>query len=637
MDPRLLRHYNQELQHLREMGAEFALQFPKIAARLGMDGIEVADPYVERLMEGFAFLAARVQLKIAAEFPHFSERLLEIVYPNYLAPTPAMLIAQFSPDLSEGNLARGFSIPRGCRLRSQFGRSDTSGARSSEFDQGDALECQFRTAHDVTLWPIEIVAAEYFSYAPDLPLNTLRVGHKVKGGVRLRLRATAGLNFSQIELDELSVHLSGSAEVAFKLYENILGACIGVMLVPPNRPIRSFEFLPDSCVRRVGFDDEEALLPITLRGFQGSRLLQEYFAFPQRFLFFQVVGLAKALREQVGNELELVLLFDKGDSALERVVGAANFALNCTPAINLFERRCDRIHLSDSSHSYHVVPDRTRPMDFEVFEIRQLVGFGPGSDGERTFLPLYAAYHGEDLEHGAYYTIQREPRLLSPSQKRSGPRSSYVGSEIFVSLVDPGEAPFSTTLRQLGVTALCTNRDLPLHMPVRLKKTDFTLDVAAPVDSIRIVSGPSKPSPAAREGNVAWKMINQLSLNYLSLIDTDAGEGVAVLRDMLRLYLGSGDSATHKQLDGLRSIKVQASVRRLPVPGLITFGRGLRINLDVDELAFEGASAFLFGSVMEQFFSRYVSINSFTETVLSSRSRGEIMRWVPRCGERQIV
>ena len=132
-------------------------------------------------------------------------------------------------------------------------------------------------------------------------------------------------------------------------------------------------------------------------------------------------------------------------------------------------------------------------------------------------------------------------------------------------------------------------------------------------------------------------MINQLSLNYLSLIDTDAGEGVAVLRDMLQLYLGSGDSATRKQLDGLRSVKVRPTVRRLPIPGLITFGRGLQVDLDVDELAFAGASAFLFGSVMEQFFSRYVSINSFTETVLRSASRGEIMRWVPRCGERQIV
>src|SRR5512134_4029355 len=126
MDPRLLRYYNQELQHLREMGAEFAQQFPKIAARLGVDGIEVADPYVERLLEGAAFLAARVQLRLDAEFPRFTQRLLEIVYPNYLAPTPSMLIAQFQPDLGEANLAAGFKIRRGAGLHSLLGKGDVT-------------------------------------------------------------------------------------------------------------------------------------------------------------------------------------------------------------------------------------------------------------------------------------------------------------------------------------------------------------------------------------------------------------------------------------------------------------------------------------------------------------------------------
>ena len=205
MDPRLLRYYNQELQHLREMGAEFGKSFPKIAARLGIDGIEVADPYVERLLEGFAFLASRVQLKIDAEFPRFTQRLLEIVYPNYLAPMPAMLMAQFRPDLNDGNLARGFKIARGSMMRSQLGK-------------GDETPCQFRTAQDVTLWPIEVVSASYFSYAPDLPLNQLPIGRRVKGGVRLKLRSTAGLNFNQLALDKLRIHLAGGDEVAYKLY-----------------------------------------------------------------------------------------------------------------------------------------------------------------------------------------------------------------------------------------------------------------------------------------------------------------------------------------------------------------------------------------------------------------------------------
>lgn len=625
MDPRLLHYYNQELQHLREMGAEFAEQFPKIAARLGMDGIEVADPYVERLVEGVGFLAARVKLKLDAEFPRFTQRLLEIVFPNFLAPTPAMLVAQFQPDLNEPNLARGVVVPRGTSMRGALG-------------SGDQTACEFRTAHDVTLWPLQIAAAEYFSYAPDLPLASLPVGAKVSGGIRLRLRSTAGLNFNQIDLDSLRIFFSGAEETAYKLHELCLGAPLGMLVGPPGRPSSGREFVPARAVRAAGFQDDQALLPVSLRGFQGYRLLQEYFAFPQRFLFADLGGLAPAFRRHGGDELEIVLLFERGEPAMESVVDAGNFALFCTPAVNLFPRRADRIHLSEGAYEYHVVVDRTRPMDFEIHEVTEVRGFGVGADSEQAFLPFYAASHMEPAEHTAYYMIQREPRLLSAGQKRTGARTSYIGSEVFLSLVDPCEAPFRSDLRQLAVSALCTNRDLPLLMPLGAGKTDFSLDAAVPVQAIRCLKGPSRPSSPLREGGRAWLAVNHLSLNYLSLMDNDAREGAAVLREMLGLYATGADRAgMSRQIEGVRSVRVQPVVRRLPMPGPIACGRGLEITLEVDDLAFQGGSAFLFGAVMEQFFARYVSINAFTETVLRSGARGEIMRWTPRCGGRAIL
>ncbi|UZG45894.1 type VI secretion system baseplate subunit TssF [Caldimonas thermodepolymerans] len=624
MDPRLLRYYNQELQHLREMGAEFAQAFPKIAARLGMDGIEVSDPYVERLLEGFAFLAARVQLKLDAEFPRFTQRLLEIVYPNYLAPVPAMVVAQFRPDLNDGNLARGFRIARGSMMRSQLGK-------------GDETPCQFRTAQDVTLWPVEIVSASYFSYAPDLPLAQLPVGRRVKGGVRLKLRATAGLQFHQLPMEALRLYLAGGDEVAYKLYELLLGSALGVVVVPPQRPVPWHEVLPATSVAPVGFSDDEALLPVGLRNFQGYRLLQEYYAFPQRFLMFDIQGLRPALQRCTGDEVEVVVLLERGDATLENVVDAGNFALHCTPAINLFERRCDRIHITANQHDYHVVPDRTKPMDFEVYDVTSVTGYGVGAGSEHHFLPFYAAFHHEGHGHAAYYSLQREPRLLSAEQKRRGARSSYVGSEVYISLVDPAEAPFSEDLRQLAVTATCTNRDLPLHMPLGVGRTDFVLDMAAPVESVRVLKGPTRPYSSLREGAVSWKFIHQLSLNYLSLLDVDEREGAAALREILTLYAQSADHGLLKQIDGLRSVRTRPTVRRFPAPGPIAFGRGVEVDVEVDEFAFQGASAFLFGAVLAQFFTRYVSLNSFVETSLRSTSRGELMRWVPRCGSRAIL
>jgi type VI secretion system protein ImpG len=516
------------------------------------------------------------------------------------------------------------TIPRESTLRSVPGK-------------GDVTACEFRTAHDVKLWPLEIASAEYFTVASDLPLASLRFAQRVKGGVRIRLRTTGGLTFNKLPLRELRLFLSAPDEVAYKLHELCLGACLGALVRPASRSAGWHHFLPASNVRSAGYADDEALLPVTLRSFQGYRLLQEYFSFPERFLFVDIGGLGAAVSRHAGDELEIVLLFERGDAALETLVNASSFALFCAPAVNLFPKRADRIHLTDNTYQYHVVADRTRPMDFEIFEVTGVTGYGVGSDSEQPFFPFYAAYHSEDAGHSAYFMTEREPRQLSESQKRSGTRTSYIGTEVYISLVDPAEAPYRSDLRQLSVTTLCTNRDLPLQMPLHVGKTDFSLESAMQVQAIRCIKGPSRPRASLGEGPLAWRFISHLSLNYLSLLNATETDGATALREMLELYAGSGDAGGSKQIEGVRSIHARPTVRRLPLPGPLAYGRGIEIDLEVDELAFQGGSAFLFGSMMERFFARHVSMNSFTETVLRSQGRGHIMRWVPRCGERPIL
>jgi type VI secretion system protein ImpG len=622
VDPRLLQYYNRELQHLREMGAEFATQFPKIAARLGMSGLEVADPYVERLLEGVGFMAARVQLKLDAQFPRFTQAMLEMVYPQYLAPTPSMIIARFTPDAGEPNLAGGFTVPRDTALHGVAAKDDVT-AR------------EFRTAHDVTLWPIELLSANYFSHAPELPLSALPVRSSIKGGIRLRLRATAGLNFAQIAVENLCFYLGGRDDVANKLYELCSTSTLGTLVVPV-RGTAWHEFSAGP-LHRVGFTDREALLPVSPRSFQGYRLLQEYFAFPQRYRFLDIARLGRGMQRARVDEVELVVLLGRGEPQLETLVDATNFSLFCAPAINLFPKRADRIHVSDSTHEFHVVPDRSRPLDFEVYDVTAVTGYGVGAGSEQPFRPFYASY-GLDEQHysPAYFTTRREPRLVSSTQKLRGPRSSYIGTEVFLSLVDPSQAPFSGDLRQLSVQVTCTNRDLALNMPMGLGKTDFNLDISAPVTSIRIVSGPSRPRAPLVDGEVSWRALSHLSLNYLSLMNSTR-EGATALRDLLELYVDSLDAPARRQIEGVRSVSVAPVVRRLPTTGPLTFGRGLQITLELDEPAFEGAGICVFGAVLAQFFARYVSINSFTETVLRSQSRGEIDRWMPQWGTRPTL
>ena len=315
------------------------------------------------------------------------------------------------------------------------------------------------------------------------------------------------------------------------------------------------------------------------------------------------------------------------------------FALFCCPVINLCPRRTDRIHLSDRQSEYHVVPDRTRPMDFEIFEVTGVVGHGTSADVEREFRPFYyrddLTRHDEDM---SFYTLHRVPRMLSSKQRKVGPRTSYVGSEVFLSLVDANEAPHHPDLRQLALTTLCTNRDLPLQMPVGKGRTDFTVESGAPVKAVRVVAGPTAPQPSSAGGSqVAWQLINHLSLNYLSLVDIDGREGAAALRQMLALYGDAGEAAVRRQIEGVRSIASRPITRRLPGPGPMAFGRGLEIMLTCEERAFEGTGVFLLGAVLERFFAKFVSINSFTETILNTLERGEVMRWPARAGLRHSL
>jgi len=626
MDPLLLSLYNRELQYIRELGSEFAKDFPKIAGRLGIEDLECADPYVERLLEGFAFLSARVHLKLEAEFPRFTQHLLETVYPHYLAPVPSMAVVKFQPDLTEGALAEGYEVPRGTALRGTMGR-------------GEQTACEYRTAQKTMLWPLEIVEAEYVGRdVSHVSLPTkLR---SARSGLRLKLRTTAGLKFSDLALDSLQIFFGGGQR-ALRLYEQVFANLMGVVKRSGSSSSIPVE-LPGATVARVGFSDDEALLPVSPRSFQGYRLLQEYFSFHQRFLFIELRGLQPAIRATSEHEMELLLLFNRSDPRLENVVDASDFNLFCAPAINLFPHSADRIHVGRTEFEYHVVPDRTRPMDLEVFQVLGLTGYGQQAKTQQRFRPLYAmsdTYRDNAPDGLAYFSVRRQQRVASDRQQLQGPRSSYIGGEVFVSLVDALHAPYSRELVELDVQTLCTNRDLPLLMPLGMGKTDFTLEIGAPVSSIRCVAGPSEPRPSLAQGTGApsWRLVNHLSLNYLSLVDTDQRGGAVALRELLRLYSDPLAPEFGKQIDGVQSVQSRGIVRRIPGSGPIAFGRGTEISLTFDETSFEGFGVFLLAAVLSEFFARYASINSFTETVLRTVDRGEVTRWPVQIGRRQVL
>ncbi len=625
MDPRLLEYYNRELQFAREMGAEFAQAYPRIAARLGIEGLECADPYVERLLEGFAFLTARVQLKLDARHPDFTQHLLELVYPHFLCPVPSCAIVELGPDLKETALQSGHKVRRGTSLRTPLGK-------------GDRTACEFRTAHDVTLWPLIVTEARYLSGSGMLSTQGITTDGRARTAIRLRLKGAPGTNLKVLKnLDSLTFYLKATPDISARLYEQIVADCTG-FYARSTKQGAMVHFRPASSVRHVGLEDSEALLPVTYRGFQGYRLLQEYFAFPDRFLFFSLHELRDIFAACDGDEIEIYLGMDRTQPALENAVDASQFRLNCTPAVNLFTRSTDRIHVSSTDTELHLVPDRNRPMDFEIFSIERLQAIGAGGETISEVRPFYSTDHRTDRNApAAYYTVQRRPRLLSVRQQQLGTRAGYVGSEAYISIVDSAQRHFNGDIRQIEAQALCTNRDLPIQLVVGQGRTDFVVEGGAPVESVRCISGPSYPRQSPAFGDTAWKLISHLSLNYLSLVERSPESGAEMLRDMLALYADPNDSSSWRQIEGVQKVSYQPVVRRMPTSGPISYGRGLEITVTLDDAAFEGAGIVPLGTVLDRFFARYVSLKSFTQTRMKSVLRGEIKTWPVRLGRRQLI
>lgn len=624
MNRGFLQLYEQELRHIRERAAEFAAEYPKIAARLSLNRDlrdTCPDPFVERLLEGFAYLTARVQWKLEAEFPRFTQGILETVYPDYLAPGPSSAIVTFEPEWSDKALLDGVQVPRGSSLQALKPREESTA-------------CTFTTAHTVTLLPLDVSQAEYHTRTlPDLflqrvpNLNPRNVRAAIR--IRLSLKGVEGMSLAKLAVDSLDFFLHGEDRLPAAVLELILTRSHGVLVHEPGDAAhRRTTFLPRTNIRHKGFGDDEAMLPQSPRTFEGHRILREYFLLPQRLLFLEITGLQQAVQAIPGREFELIFPLSERQDDVADFVKPDLFRLYSTPAVNLFHRRADRVPLTQTHSEYQVIVDRTRMLDYEIYSIERVTGYGKTSNEQQEFYPFYLQ-QDRARSAPAFYTVRRERRALSERERRFGAHSSYPGSEVFLSLVDAGCAPFRPEMEQLGVACLCTNRHLPLTMPVGLGSTDFIPANAACVSSVRCLVRPTPPQASFAEGRFAWRTISHLSLNHLSLLDRGE-DGASALREILRLYAPNTDA--QRLVDGLLRVSSKPGLARSPGAGPVSFVRGIDIDLTLDELKYAGQGVFLFAAALEQFLARCVSINAFTRLTLRTEQRGELHTWPPRTG-----
>jgi type VI secretion system protein ImpG len=600
----LLIYYERELAFFRRIGAEFAVKYPKIASRLLLEANKSEDPHVERLIQAFAFLAARVHHKIDDEFPEITDALLGVLYPHYLAPIPSMSVVQFVIDPTQGKLTSGHMIPRGTALYSQ---------------PVDGTPCRFRTCYPVTLWPIDIMSVRL-----EEPDRQHRSSEAV-AAIRLELRCLGGMTFAQLTLDRLRFFLSGESQLAYGLYELLLNNTCQVQLRPGGEPISSKPLtLPPSCLQAVGFGPDEGMLPYTPRSFLGYRLLQEYFSFPEKFLFIDLCELDRATRAGMGDQLD-VLIYLNRMPRLEQPIHASTFRLGCTPIINLFEQIAEPIRLSQAQTEYRVIPDVRRQNTTEVYSVDAVVSTSPQVDEGVIFQPFYSFKHlAEQERQQAFWHATRRP----------SPKKEDLGTEVYLSLVDFNFQPTLPPLETLTVHATCTNRDLPGKLPFGGERGGFELEGAAPLSRIRCLKKPTETArPPLRRG-AQWRLISHLSLNYLSVCDG----GRDALQEILKLYDFSDSSVVRQHIAGITDVSSRRVVGRPASMPWNGFCRGMEVTIQLDEEKYVGSGVFLFASVLEKFLGLYGSLNSFTQLVATTQQREEpLKRWPPRAGEQILL
>ncbi len=607
MADQLLPYFNRELVAIRRLAAEFATAHPKIAGRLRMSPDAVDDPHVARLLDGVAFLSARAQQRLDDEFPELTDTLLGVLYPHYLSPFPSCAIAQFTP---KPDLQAVVDIPPGFTLDSEAVRGQT---------------CRFRTAAPLRLFPIRIETARLMGLPFTAPANPLAAGAVAV----LRLVLTTinpDQKISALGLNNLRLFLRGGAATALPLFEACAGHTLGIALADAPgdpRPV----LVPKTALTQAGFAPEEALLPWPARSFSGFRLLSEYFAFPQKFMFLDIDGLEAKTMLADSNRMEIFIYLGRSSAELERAVSAENFALGCAPIVNLFPQRCEPIDIDHTALEYRVVPDTRRAGVMEVWGVTTVREVRPDTSS-RVWRPFYRLSRSDSDAPGDAGFYHETRRDAPPG---------VGGSDTYLAPFDPGFDPARQADNVLSVEALCLNRDLPAELP--FGGGHPRLSALQPHGALAQIACITPPTPTLRpeyRAKGAWRLVSHLSLGHLSV--TGGAAGAAALKEVLRLYDLRDTAETRAALDALLAVNAAPGTARVPGSRLGAFCRGLDVELEFEPRAFQGAGLYLLGSVLERFLALHATVNSFVRTTVKLRGRSEPETKFPaRAGARALL
>jgi type VI secretion system protein ImpG len=609
----LLLYYERELDYLRKSAAQFSARHPKVASRLVLEPTKCEDPHVERLLEAFAFLAARVHLKMDDEFPEITEGLLTVVYPQLVRPLPSMSVVEFQLDPEKGKLTSALKIDRHAQLLSK----PVAG-----------VPCTFRTCYDTTLWPLTVAAAEL--RAPSRLQPALKTSDSA-WAVRLEIRCAADVTLPALKLDKVRFYLDGESGLVNILYELLFSRLNRIVVRDLSAGSKAAPVvLPASALRAVGFGADEGMLPYSPSTFAGHRLLMEYFAFPEKFFFVDLSGLQSVGAAGFKDAIEIVFLLSdiEGDGRVQRLeleLSKKTFRLGCSPVVNLFPQVAEPIQINLRKYEYAVTPDVRRPYSMEIFSIEEVSAINANSQQITRFEPFYSLRHGGRSEDRACFWLAR---------RRLSGRPNDEGTEVSLSLIDLSNSTINPDATVLSVRTMCTNRDLPSRLPFGNQDSDFDMEGTAAMKRIVALRKPTQPVRPPLGKSALWRLVSHLSLNYLSLVE----QGREALQEILTLYDLGRTAYSQNVIQSILQIRSRPHFTRLISEQGVSFARGMRIEMEIDEDQFTGGGAFLFANVLERFFALSASLNSFTQlSVTTPQRKGGLHEWQPRSGRNLLV
>lgn len=611
MADELLPYYEKELAFMRQMGAEFAKEHPKIAGRLGINDDMIEDPHVSRLIEGFALLNARIQHKLDDDFPELSDALLTTLFPHYQRPIPSMSILQFVADKEQ--LDSKYTVPKNTLLESgQF--------------QGE--NCRFTTVYPTELLPITVKSASLMGKPFNTPgASSVRGAESV---LKISLSSfTDEIHFAELKPDKIRFYLKGQSQHINPLYQMILNNCKNVVMALSEDDVLPVT-LGNQCLKPVGFTTEEGLLPYPPSSFLGYRLLTEFFAFPEKFMFIDIVGLSEKIPLTAQGNLDLYIYLDAADIELEHNISEENFALGCTPIVNLFQHTADPIKLEHTQTEYQIVPDARRPLGYEVYSVDEVIATS-SSGKEEEYLPFYGMNHDQQSNdsHCFWLAMRRDSKL--------GTSTRDEGTDLYLSLVDLHFNPNLPDNKTLTIGTTCSNRDLPSKLPYTTDQPALQcVDSAPPCSRLKCLIQMTPVIRPALRNHARWRLISHLNLNFLSL--SGRNDATTALKEILRLYEFKESSVSRALIESILTVKASPISAPLDIDGHTTMCRGIEIEIVLDDTLLTGSSGFLFSAVLEHFFALYCSINSFTRLLVKFKNKeGYLKKCPPRAGEKILL